>query len=87
MQFCPDAEYRKSKIGLEIAGGSFVAQARNLVIAGWRALLGKEDSLDDAEPLLPIVKKGQILHCEQGEIVSKKHNRPATLLIAVCFQQ
>ncbi len=76
MQFCPDAEYRKSKIGLEIAGGSFVAQARNLVIAGWRALLGKEDSLDDAEPLLPIVKKGQILHCEKGEIVSKKTQPP-----------
>ncbi len=76
MQFCPDAEYRKSKIGLEIAGGSFVAQARNLVIAGWRALLGKEDSLDDAEPLLPIVKKGKSSIVKKGKLSAKNTTAP-----------
>ncbi|OOF67752.1 DNA topoisomerase III [Rodentibacter caecimuris] len=88
MQFCPDAEYRKSKITLNIAGGTFVAQARNLQIAGWKTLLGKEDEDENQEPLLPIVKKGQILYCEKGEVVSKKTQPPkpftdATLLSAM----
>ena len=89
MQFCPDAEYRKCKITLDIVGGTFVAQARNLQIAGWKQLWGKEDN-DDEQPdaLLPVVKKGQILHCEKGDIVSKKTQPPkpftdATLLSAM----
>lgn len=88
MQFCPDAEYRKGKIELNIAGGLFSASARNLVVAGWKALLGKEDSDEIIEPLLPVVKKGQQLHCENGEIISKKTQPPrhftdATLLSAM----
>ncbi|MGC6405110.1 DNA topoisomerase III [Bisgaard Taxon 45] len=76
MQFCPDAEYRKSKITLKIAGGTFVAQARNLQLAGWKQLLGKEDSDEQQEALLPVVKKGQILFCEKGEVVGKKTQPP-----------
>ena len=88
LQFCPDAEYRKSKITLSIAGGTFVAQARNLQTAGWKELLGKEDEDENQEPLLPMVKKGQILYCERGEVVSKKTQPPkpftdATLLSAM----
>ena len=88
LQFCPDAEYRKSKITLSIEGGTFVAQARNLQTAGWKELLGKEDEDENQEPLLPIVKKGQILYCERGEVVSKKTQPPkpftdATLLSAM----
>ncbi|WP_443091383.1 DNA topoisomerase III [Basfia succiniciproducens] len=88
MQFCPDAEYRKSKISLKIAGGNFVAQARNLQIAGWKELLGKEDENEQLEPSLPIVKKGQQLFCEKGEVISKKTQPPkpftdATLLSAM----
>lgn len=88
LQFCPDSEYRKGKIVLTIAGGSFVAQARNLIVAGWKALLGKEDSEEVLEPLLPVVKKGQQLQCEKGEIISKKTQPPrhfsdATLLSAM----
>ena len=89
MQFCPDAEYRKSKITLNIAGGSFIAQARNLQTAGWKTLWGKEDNDEEQqEPLLPIVEKGQILFCQKGEIISKKTQPPkpftdATLLSAM----
>ena len=89
MQFCPDAEYRKSKITLNIAGGTFIAQARNLQTAGWKTLWGKEDNDEEQqEPLLPIVKKGQILFCSKGEIISKKTQPPkpftdATLLSAM----
>lgn len=88
MQFCQDAEYRKSKITLNIAGGTFIAQARNLQIAGWKQLLGKEDENDTQEPLLPIVKKGDELFCEKGEVIGKKTQPPkpftdATLLSAM----
>ncbi|MBV6528863.1 DNA topoisomerase III [Ursidibacter maritimus] len=88
LQFCPDAEYRKGKISLSISGGVFVAQARNLIVAGWKSLLGKEDSEEVLEPLLPVVKKDQQLHCEQGKIVAKKTQPPryftdATLLSAM----
>lgn len=88
MQFCPDATYRKSKIGLIIAGGNFTAQARYLLTAGWKSLLGKEDSDEEFASPLPVVQKGQILHCEHGEIVSKKTQPPrpftdATLLSAM----
>lgn len=87
MQFCPDAEYRKSKITLNIAGGTFIAQARNLQTAGWKELLGKEDDTENQEPLLPIVKKGQILHCERGEVMSKKLSHQSPSLMQPCFQQ
>ncbi|MDP8173951.1 DNA topoisomerase III [Phocoenobacter skyensis] len=88
MQFCPDAEYRKGKITLDIEGGTFIAQARNLIVAGWKTLLEKEDSDEVIEAVLPIVKKDQQLHCEKGEIVSKKTTPPrhfsdATLLSAM----
>lgn len=88
LQFCPNAEYRKSRITLNIAGGTFIAQARNLQIAGWKQLLGKEDEDQQAEPPLPEVKKGDILHCVKGEVVSKKTQPPkpftdATLLSAM----
>lgn len=88
MQFCPDAEYRKSKITLNIAGGCFIAQARGLQLAGWKSLLGKEDEDQASEPPLPKVKKGQQLFCQRGEILSKKTQPPkpftdATLLSAM----
>lgn len=88
MQFCQEAEYRKSKITLDIAGGTFIAQARNLQIAGWKQLWGKEDEDEQQEPLLPIVKKGDELFCEKGDVISKKTQPPkpftdATLLSAM----
>ncbi|MCW9718028.1 MULTISPECIES: DNA topoisomerase III [unclassified Avibacterium] len=88
-QFCIDAEYRRCKITLNIAGGKFIAQASNLQVAGWKELWGKEnDEQNNAEPLLPEVKKGQELFCEKGEILSKKTQPPkpfsdATLLSAM----
>ncbi|MDH2925523.1 DNA topoisomerase-3 [Nicoletella semolina] len=87
-QFCPDAEYRKSRIELNIAGGLFIAQARNLITAGWKTLLGKEDSDEVSEPPLPVLEKDQILLCESGELLNKKTQPPrhftdATLLSAM----
>ncbi|KQN53140.1 DNA topoisomerase III [Erwinia sp. E602] len=89
MQFCPDAVFRKCVIELEIAGGKFVAKARFLAEAGWRALLGSKerDEENDGTPL-PVVAKGDQLLCERGEVLEKQTQPPrpftdATLLSAM----
>ncbi|MGC8426671.1 DNA topoisomerase III [Mixta calida] len=89
MQFCPDAVYRKCVIELDIAGGKFVAKARFLAEAGWRALLGSKerDEENDGTPL-PVVAQGDELLCEKGEIAEKQTQPPrpftdATLLSAM----
>ncbi|ORM53221.1 DNA topoisomerase III [Pantoea conspicua] len=89
MQFCPDAVFRKCVIELEIAGGKFVAKARFLAEAGWRALLGNKerDEENDGMPL-PVVAKGDELLCEHGEVLAKQTQPPrpftdATILSAM----
>ncbi|WP_312757159.1 DNA topoisomerase III [Pantoea brenneri] len=89
MQFCPDAVFRKCVIELEIAGGKFVAKARFLAEAGWRALLGNKerDEENDGMPL-PVVAKGDELLCERGEVLAKQTQPPrpftdATILSAM----
>ncbi len=53
MQFCPDAEYRKSKITLNIAGDTFITQAQKFTNSWkWKEVLGKEDDTENQEPLL-----------------------------------
>lgn len=80
MQFCPDAVYRKCVIELDIAGGKFVAKARFLAEAGWRALLGSKerDEENDGTPL-PVVAKGDELLCERGEVIDKQTQPPRPL--------
>lgn len=89
MQFCPDAVFRKCQIDLEIANGRFIAKARFLVEAGWRALLGSKerDEENDGTPL-PVVAKGDELLCEKGEVVERqtqppRHFTDATMLSAM----
>ncbi|KAF0854962.1 DNA topoisomerase III [Pantoea dispersa] len=89
MQFCPDAVFRKCVIDLDIGGGRFVAKARFLAEAGWRALLGsKERNEENDGTPLPVVSKGDELLCERGEVLAKQTQPPrpftdATLLSAM----
>ncbi|WP_394564724.1 DNA topoisomerase III [Pantoea sp. SGAir0180] len=89
MQYCPDAMFRKCTIELDIAGGKFVAKARFLAEAGWRALLGSKerDEENDGMPL-PVVAEGDVMLCEHGEVLAKqtqppRHFTDATLLSAM----
>lgn len=87
MQFCQDAEYRKTKIHLTIAGGQFIAQARGLQVAGWKSLLGKDEQSEDSSPL-PQLNEGQQLFCQKGSVITKQTKPPkyftdATLLAAM----
>ncbi|WP_035342059.1 DNA topoisomerase III, partial [Dickeya sp. DW 0440] len=89
MQFCADAVFRKCVIELEIAGGKFVARARFLAEAGWRALLGSKERDEENEGTpLPVVAKSEVLLCERGEVVARQTQPPrpftdATLLSAM----
>ncbi|CNH07816.1 DNA topoisomerase III [Yersinia pekkanenii] len=77
MQFCPDAQFRKCVIELDIAGGKFVAKARFLAEAGWRTLLGSKERDEENEGApLPVVKKGAELLCEHGEVVERQTQPP-----------
>ncbi|HHR5883737.1 TPA: DNA topoisomerase III [Providencia alcalifaciens] len=89
IQFMADAVYRKCTIDLDIENGKFNAKARFLAEAGWRVVLGSKerDAENDGMPL-PIVKKGDDLLCEKGEVVERQTQPPrpftdATLLSAM----
>ena len=87
-QFYPAHEYSDSEINLRIAGGVFVAKAREPLLPGWKALfpaakksasksLTVTDKLESALNItLPNVKKNQRCHCLHGEVVDKKTTPP-----------
>ncbi|WP_028022843.1 DNA topoisomerase III [Enterovibrio calviensis] len=90
MQFYPSAEYVEAKLDFEIAGGIFVAKGKQLTLAGWRALLTRDNASqkEDIESQVPPLSKGTVLTCERGEIKDcmtepPRHFTEATLLQAM----
>ena len=90
MQFYPAAIYADAKLVFDIAGGRFSAKGRQLMSAGWRALLGQDKKGDDNDlaDKVPPLNKGEVLTCREGEIKDKmteppKHFTEATLLQAM----
>lgn len=96
MQFCAAYQYQETKIDLDIEGGVFVAKAKKDFELGWKWLIQKENQQKIAHENqdgaatgdLPKVKKGDVLHCKQGELVEKQTQPPkfftdATLLAAM----
>lgn len=75
MQFYPPCRYADRRVEVEIAGGLFVAKVRQILDPGWKALLGKEAE-DEAEGQLPVLKPGEPLHCERGELLEKMTQPP-----------
>ena len=89
-QFYPEYLYNHQQLLLEIAGGVFSATANIPKQIGWKCLFNKSDKTSDSETLqyLPEVKKGDILHCQQGNLLEKLTQAPkaftdATLLAAM----
>ncbi|ODS23506.1 DNA topoisomerase III [Candidatus Endobugula sertula] len=99
-QFYPHHEFQDSEIHLEIAGGHFVAKSRESQLPGWKSLFEQQtaknhkstDSNAQSEAALnthlPTVKKGEELHCYQGELLEKQTSPPkpfndASLLAAM----
>ncbi|MCG7495866.1 DNA topoisomerase III [Vibrio sp. Of7-15] len=90
MQFYPAAIYADAKLVFDIAGGRFSAKGRQLMSAGWRALLGQDKKGDDNDlaDKVPPLNKGEVLTCREGDIKDKmteppKHFTEATLLQAM----
>ncbi|KHT45759.1 DNA topoisomerase III [Vibrio sinaloensis] len=88
MQFYPAAVYAEAKLVFDIAGGTFIAKGRQLVSAGWKALMGKQDEEDSGVDAVPPLAEGTMLTCREGEIKDRKTEPPkhfteATLLQAM----
>ena len=84
MQFYPDYCYAECIVDIEIKGGLFNAKAKSKISDGWKALFDKQEK----DTYLPKLEKGQILHCEKGEVIDKNTQPPAyftdaTLLAAM----
>lgn len=91
-QFYCAHEYSDSQIGMDIAGGHFIARARTALQPGWKVLFPARNSDDNSESalnvVLPSLQKGDACFCERGEIMEKQTTPPkpfddASLLAAM----
>ncbi len=99
VQFYPAYIYQQTKVNLLIAGGHFNTQAKTEKQLGWKVLFpqGKkakaandsnQEDQREHEQTLPPLTSGQVLHCQQGELLEKHTSPPqsftdATLLAAM----
>ena len=86
-QFYPVYEYADTRVEILIEGGLFVATAKTVLKEGWQVLF-RHDKTKDTEKTLPMLKVGQPLQCQRGELIEKKTTPPpyftdATLLAAM----
>ncbi|WP_404340920.1 DNA topoisomerase III [Pseudoalteromonas mariniglutinosa] len=86
IQFYTDYIFNETKVTVTIAGGLFKANAKQDVSLGFKQLMGKTELNDEQN--LPALKKGQVLHCNKGEVINKitsppAHFTDATLLSAM----
>ncbi|TEW53328.1 DNA topoisomerase III [Psychromonas sp. RZ22] len=83
-QFYDDYCYAECFAEIEINQGLFISKAKSKQSDGWKILFPQKET----ESFLPNLKKGQILHCQKGEVVDKNTQAPthfsdATLLAAM----
>ncbi|AAZ28203.1 DNA topoisomerase III [Colwellia psychrerythraea] len=97
VQFYPAYIFQQTKVELLIAGGNFMSQAKTEKQLGWQVLFPKSNKTNnqsklehgqEQEQTLPPLTKGQLLHCQQGELIEKHTSPPqsftdATLLGAM----
>ncbi|KJF95446.1 DNA topoisomerase III [Photobacterium angustum] len=88
MQFYPAAIYAEAKLVFTIAKGQFVAKGRQLMDAGWRVLLGRDDKGDDNDlaDKVPPLTKGTVLTCRDGVIKDKMTEPPKAFTEATLLQ-
>lgn len=95
VQFYPVYRYQQTTLTVKIAQGLFNTNAKMEQQLGWKTLFpmkqGKKEHKEkneSQENSLPRLTKGQVLHCQQGELVEKHTSPPesftdATLLSAM----
>ncbi|WP_116475745.1 DNA topoisomerase III [Zobellella maritima] len=92
-QFYPAWEYQDQQVDVEIAGGLFIARARQQLNKGWKRLFenherGKQEETPELPSRLPRLTKDETLLCLRGELLDKLTQAPkyftdATLLAAM----
>lgn len=96
-QFFSQHEFFDTKVELEIGGGKFKAGCKQTQNPGWKVLFEsdsrnksqrQEDGQEQSNQSLPPMNLGDVLHCNQGEVIEKqtqppKHFTDATLLAAM----
>lgn len=94
-QFYPNFEYIDKQIETVIDGGLFISKHKETIKVGWKALFtstnnkeSRANSSDFCAKQLPNLKKGEMVHCLQGNIIEKnttppKHFTDATILSAL----
>ena len=86
IQFYPPFEYADKQIDVEVSGGLFIAKQKDVLVQGWKSLFPQTKS--KAVKQLPTVKKGEVVHCIDANLIEKqtsppKHFTDATLLSAM----
>ncbi|WP_298773537.1 DNA topoisomerase III [uncultured Shewanella sp.] len=81
-QFYPAYCYKETSVEVIIEGGRFCTKAKQEGALGWKQLFQyqkeKQDNKDDDTQvaLLPALVKGQVLFCQQGEVIEKHTQAP-----------
>ncbi|QBG36029.1 DNA topoisomerase III [Litorilituus sediminis] len=78
IQFYPAYQYQQTKVAIRIAGGLFSANNKVELALGWQKLFpaSKKEQHSQQQVNLPKLKKGDELHCQSGELVSKETSPP-----------
>lgn len=89
-QFMPPWIRNETDVAVTIAGGTFRAKDSQTEDPGWKVLYPSKKQKDDEAPPAPLppLKRGQVLHSYEGEIVEKQTSPPkpfteATLIAAM----
>lgn len=87
-QFLPQHEFAATTVKIDIAGGAFKTNAKEILVEGWQQLYPKRKPSTDEPELIPKLEKNQSLESLQASI-KEKHTTPpahftdATLLAAM----
>ncbi len=87
-QFLAQHEFAATTVNIDIKGGDFKANAKEILVDGWQQLFPKRKSSTDEPAFLPRLEQGQDLQSLQATI-KEKHTTPpahftdATLLAAM----
>ena len=73
MAFMPNAVWSNTSIETTVEGEVFYSSGKTLVEEGWRALGGRGKS---ETPLLPLLKKGDFVHGDKYELLTKRTKAP-----------
>ena len=79
IQFCNDNEYDRTVLSIDIAGATFRATGKAVVVDGWKAVTGSDADDDDKadNACLPIVAEGETCRVAGTENQAKQTRPPS----------